>query len=84
MDFGDREWVTADRIVPAWNDILQLPLQAVECSLVHVEPLGKLFRCTHLRSFKRGKHVASTWQARGKHVASKLWKYATGIESGNV
>ena len=77
MDFGDREWVTADRIVPAWNDILQLPLQAVECSLVHVEPLGKLFRCTHLRSFKRGK-------ARGKHVASKLWKYATGIESGNV
>ena len=73
VDVGDREWVTADRIVPAWNGILQLPLQAVECSLVRVEPLGKLFRCTHLRSFKRG-----------KHAASKLWKYATGIESGNV
>ena len=41
VDFGDREWVTADRIVPAWNGILQLPLQAVECSLVRVEPLGK-------------------------------------------
>ena len=41
VDFGDREWVTADRIVPAWKSILQLPLQAIECSLVNVDPLGK-------------------------------------------
>ncbi|KAL9974651.1 hypothetical protein ACROYT_G011712 [Oculina patagonica] len=38
VDFGDREWVTADRIVPAWTSILQLPLQAIECSLVNVDP----------------------------------------------
>ena len=41
VDFGDREWVTADRIVPAWNSILQMPLQAIECSLVNVDPLGE-------------------------------------------
>lgn len=41
VDFGDREWVTADRIVPAWKSILQLPLQAIECSLVNVDPRGK-------------------------------------------
>lgn len=40
VDFGDREWVTGDRIVPAWNSILQLPLQAIECSLINVQPLG--------------------------------------------
>ena len=41
VDFGDREWISADRIVPAWKSILQLPLQAIECSLVNVAPLGK-------------------------------------------
>lgn len=41
VDFGDQEWVTADRIVPAWSSILQLPLQAIECSLVNVQPVGK-------------------------------------------
>ena len=45
VDFGDREWVTGDRIVPAWSGILQLPLQATECSLVNVQPFGK-FNCT--------------------------------------
>ena len=41
VDFGDREWVTRDRIVPAWSGILQLPLQAIECSLVNVQPIGE-------------------------------------------
>ena len=41
VDFGDQEWVTGDRILPAWGSILQLPLQAIECSLVNVQPLGK-------------------------------------------
>ncbi|KAJ7374524.1 hypothetical protein OS493_004862 [Desmophyllum pertusum] len=39
VDFGDREWVTADRIVPGWRSILQLPLQAIECSLVNMDPV---------------------------------------------
>ena len=41
VDFGDQEWVTGDKIAPAWSSILQLPLQAVECSLVDVQPFGK-------------------------------------------
>lgn len=40
VDFGDQEWVTGDKIAPAWSGILQLPLQAVECSLVDVQPFG--------------------------------------------
>ena len=41
VDFGDREWLTRDRIVSAWSGILQLPLQAIECSLVNVQPIGE-------------------------------------------
>lgn len=54
VDFGDREWVTSDRIVPAWNSILQLPLQAIECSLVNVGPLGKVFYKTNCEPLKQG------------------------------
>ena len=53
MDFGDREWVTSDRIVPAWNSILQLPLQAIECSLVNVGALGKVFYKINCESLKQ-------------------------------
>ena len=50
VDFGDQEWVTGDKIAPAWSSILQLPLQAVECSLVDVQPFGKLlfFICSRI------------------------------------
>lgn len=41
VDFGYREWVTRDRIVQAWSGILQLPLQAIECALVNVQPIGE-------------------------------------------
>ena len=56
VDFGDQEWVTGDKIAPAWSSILQLPLQAVECSLVDVQPFGKL------RFFLSAR--ALTWESR--------------------
>ena len=41
VDYGDREWITGNRVKPPWREILQLPLQAIECSLGNVVPLGK-------------------------------------------
>ena len=55
VDFGDREWVTGDRIVPAWSSILQLPLQAIECSLSNVQPLGKFNFSAGLQVLTHGK-----------------------------
>lgn len=40
VDFGDQEWVTGDKIISAWSSILQIPLQAVECSLGNVQASG--------------------------------------------
>ena len=41
VDFGDQEWVTGDKIISAWSSILQIPLQAVECSLGNVQASGR-------------------------------------------
>ncbi|KAK3755414.1 hypothetical protein QZH41_016628 [Actinostola sp. cb2023] len=39
VDYGDREWIPRSKIRPAWPDILTLPLQGIECSLVNIIPL---------------------------------------------
>ncbi|XP_033626498.1 uncharacterized protein LOC117289469 [Asterias rubens] len=38
LDFGDQEEVSKEWIRPAWNTILQLPFQAIKCSLTNIRP----------------------------------------------
>ncbi|XP_038070422.1 uncharacterized protein LOC119739516 [Patiria miniata] len=38
LDYGDREEVAKDWLHPAWNNILKLPFQAIQCSLTNVSP----------------------------------------------
>eukprot|EP00794_Sanderia_malayensis_P019141 gene19141-21059_t len=40
VDHGDREWISKSRLWKAWDELLELPLQAIECSLVHIKPIG--------------------------------------------
>ncbi|XP_065064666.1 putative ATP-dependent RNA helicase TDRD12 [Rhopilema esculentum] len=40
VDHGDREWIPSSRLWKAWPEILELPFQAVECSLVQISPKG--------------------------------------------
>ncbi|XP_022098101.1 uncharacterized protein LOC110983278 isoform X2 [Acanthaster planci] len=38
LDYGDREEVAKDWLHPAWNNILMLPFQAIQCSLTNISP----------------------------------------------
>ncbi|CAG2229362.1 unnamed protein product [Mytilus edulis] len=40
VDFGNREWLRYNCVRSILPDFLHLPFQAVECFLMHIEPLG--------------------------------------------
>lgn len=41
VDFGDSEWMPRSSVFEIRKEFLELPFQAVECSLADIQPIGK-------------------------------------------
>ncbi|XP_052095616.1 uncharacterized protein LOC127730970 [Mytilus californianus] len=52
VDFGNREWLRYNCIKSILPDFLHLPFQAVECFLMHIEPLGAKYNTESKYRFK--------------------------------
>ncbi|XP_063436634.1 tudor domain-containing 6-like [Mytilus trossulus] len=52
VDFGNREWLRYNCVRSILPDFLHLPFQAVECFLMHIEPLGAKYTTESKYRFK--------------------------------